>query len=97
MKVETQTVLVEGFAINIPVGSLERPTALGEAIFKAHQDPSNWKMPVKGWGTIDRDLALEAAYAFDFYCGGHEIVESKCGPYALYTVSSRGYYHYIGA
>lgn len=83
--------------INVPVGSLVPPTAYGEALFRACQDPRNWKYPVRPWSTQDRSLAEQFAYACDWYAGGHEWSEAPgCGG-TIYTVQSRGYYHYIGA
>ena len=62
-----------------------------------------WKFPIKAFKTLDGKFAKEIADVFYFYLGGSEfevetIHDSKVdGLVPLYLVSSRGYYHYIGA
>jgi len=71
-----------------------------------------WKYPIKNYTTNDRELAVDIARIFDYYLGGSEIdklpnCKSSDGidyfswdegyGKPIFSVSSRGYYHYIGA
>lgn len=75
-----------------------RPSDRGEAGFKAIRNHENWKFATSRFETADRHLACEVAAACDWYLGGHEM-EVKANPFggSLYVVTSKGYYHYIGA
>lgn len=74
--------------------TLQRPTARVEAIIKAMQHPHNWKLPTSTFTTNIRSRAEDVAAGLEFYMGGSETRENGDGSF---TVSSRGYYHYIGA
>jgi len=52
-----------------------------------------WKFPTETYKTSDVRLAGEISIGLDFYLGGSEVT---CDG-NFYSVSSLGYYHYIGA
>ena len=52
-----------------------------------------WKYPIKNYTTNDRELVVDIARIFDYYLGGSEVTRDG----KSYSVSSHGYYHYIGA
>jgi hypothetical protein len=83
--------------INVPVGSLDKPCQFGEAAVKAIQNPGNWKLATGEFETADESKAEAIAYALDWYMGGHETREIVKDGVTFYIVSSKGYYHYIGA
>lgn len=84
--------------VRVPAGSMDPPTDLGRKAMEAIQDPNNWKMPTRELRCRDLDTAMEVAYAMDWYMGGHELrTEVDAAGRPDYVVSSRGYYHYIGA
>ena len=57
-----------------------------------------WKYPIKKYTTNDRELVVDIARIFDYYLGGSEIKTSVDTIYnEVYSVSSLGYYHYVGA
>ena len=57
-----------------------------------------WKFPTKAHKTTDYKLASEISMTLDYYLGGSEIKTSVDKIYdEVYSVSSLGYYHYIGA
>lgn len=97
MKARTRQIEVGGIKMNVPVGSLDKPTEDSERRFGASQDPENWKNPVSCYHTFNRSDAEDLAYCLDFYCGGHELTEVTTEKGLLYGVSSKGYYHYVGA
>lgn len=72
-----------------------RPSRIGEDIANSMMDKTNWKLPTEAltFGPSVHHLLLEAADALDFFLGGHEIKWD--GDTA--TLSSKGYYHYVGA
>ena len=89
---------IDGLTINIPVGSMDKPCEFGEAVVKLIQHPGNWKLSTGEFETSDIDKAERVAYALDWYMGGHEMrEETEKGGVTNYVVSSKGYYHYIGA
>tara|TARA_R110000824_G_scaffold52052_11_gene144735 strand:+ start:1469 stop:1756 length:288 start_codon:yes stop_codon:yes gene_type:complete len=58
----------------------------------------NWKFPTKTHKTTVGKLASEIAMTLNYYLGGSEIKTSVDEIYdEVYSVSSLGYYHYIGA
>lgn len=75
--------------------SIARPTETGNAIANSMMNPRNWKLPttILKFGPDAERLRKETAYALDFYLGGHE--ETREGD--LIVLSSKGYYHYVGA
>ena len=98
----TRTVEVkaeDGFAvaIKIPVGSMDPPTEKSVLIMTVHQDSRGWKYPIKAFVTTDRGEADDYAYCLNWYCGGHELETVKKPEGTFYVVSSKGYYHYVGA
>ena len=97
MKAATKTVEIQGIRIAIPTGSMDKPTVESEQIMKEHQDPRGWKYPIRPFTTTNQSEAEDYSYCLNWYVGGHEmqIIESPTG--TQWTISSRGYYHYIGA
>ena len=75
----------------------------GKELIEDRSGGRGWKLSVKPFKTLDGKFAKEIAEVFDFYLGGSElnvetIHDSKVdGLVPLYLVSSRGYYHNIGA
>ena len=97
MKAATKTVEIQGIKLEIPVGSMDKPSAESETIRKASQNPSNWKLAVTPYHTYDKGLAEDLAYCYDWYFGGHEAETIQTSRGTLYGISSKGYYHYVGA
>ena len=98
MKAPTTTVEHEGITFHIPTGLLTPPSAEAERIMKAHHDPRGWKYATKPYHTYDKVLADAVAYGYDFYCGGHELTAVRWDEFGtLYRVTTKGYYHYVGA
>jgi hypothetical protein len=93
-KVPTRTVEVEGVKIEIPVGSMDEPTQEVKDLIQQIQDSTNWKLPVRAFKTRSVELAQDVAYGLDWYMGGHEMEVRDDG---WIIVTSKGYYHYIGA
>lgn len=84
--------------IRVPVGSMDPPTEIGRKAMEAVQDPTNWKMPTRELRCRDKDTAEEVAYAMKWFLGGCEFrVETDAAGRIDYVVSSKGYYHYVGA
>jgi len=84
--------------VRIPAGSMDPPTDLGRMAMEGVQDPTNWKLPTRELRCRDLEAAQDVAYAMDWYLGGHEMrteIDAEGRP--DYVVSSKGYYHYIGA
>ncbi len=75
--------------------SIVRPTTVGESIANSMMNKQNWKLPTEAltFGPTVHHLFLEAADALDFFLGGHESHWEG----DVVTLSSKGYYHYIGA
>ena len=65
-----------------------------EKMFKQVANEENWKLPTKPYKTDNKVIADAFAQAIIFYVGGAEV--SSVGD-KNYTVTSKGYYHYIGA
>lgn len=85
-------------ALQVPAGSMDPPTELGEKAMWSVQHADNWKMPTRELHCRSLEVAQEVAYAMDWYLGGHELrTEIDAAGRADYVVSSRGYYHYVGA
>ena len=77
-------------------------------LFSKVANPQNWKLPTEEFVTSDREVAEEMRDAIVYFVGGAEVVTeqvlTRLHPTALvsvwmqyYRVSSKGYYHYIGA
>ena len=86
--------------------SIPEPTARAKAIVKTMENPENWKLPLKPFPTEDPVLAQEVEYAVGFYHGGYETRTVRGAipmsantkvDYRVWEITSRGYYHYIGA
>ena len=78
--------------------TITEPREIIKGLLKAIEDPRGWKYPVPAQRFIDPRLAREVAAAMDFYYGGHEMAEFTYEDgTTMYVVSSRGYYHYVGA
>jgi hypothetical protein len=63
-------------------------------IFNMVRNKKNWKLstkPFRAETETQRDMAMDA---LSHFTGG---AESKKNPDGSYTVTSKGYYHYIGA
>lgn len=57
-----------------------------------------WKFPTKAHRTTDYKLAREIHDTLSYYLGGAEINVSGDEVFgAIYSISSLGYYHYVGA
>ena len=93
-KMQTTQVTIEGVAINIPVGSMDEPTQTVKDIVNAMQNQSNWKLATSAFKTMNLDMAEDVAYGLDWFMGGHEMNVDSDG---YIVVTSKGYYHYIGA
>lgn len=77
---------------------IQEPTPRAKATLEAHYNADGWKLPPSAMLTEDRELAEELLAACIFYLGGGELAELRnglAGP--RYAVTSKGYYHYIGA
>jgi hypothetical protein len=84
--------------VEVPAGSMDPPTDMGRKAMESVQDPTNWKLPTRELRCWNLEAAQEVAYAMDWYLGGHELrVETDADGRPDYVVSSRGYYHYVGA
>jgi len=85
----------------MPVLSLPEGLNVSYTAFKIANDlmhdlttgRETWKYPIKKYTTNDRELAVDISRVFGYYLGGAEV--SRDGK--PYSVSSLGYYHYIGA
>jgi len=95
--VPTKSVEIDGITINIPVGSLDPPTAESEAIMRDHHDPRGWKYPMRPFATMDAEVAADLAYCYGWYLGGHEHTIEHTRHGQIHIVNSKGYYHYVGA
>ncbi len=62
-------------------------------IFEKIANPEMWKLPTVPYETRSREEADKIKEALLYFTGGAEITSQR----GLYTVSSKGYYHYIGA
>ena len=102
-KVKTTPVKISDLiTINVPCGPVSAktwryPKDKAREQLEASYDPSNWKRPISRFTTFDREEAEEFAYACDFYLGGHERGGDMVGCRPIFYITSRGYYHYVGA
>ena len=78
--------------------AITEPREIVKAFLKTIEDARGWKYPVPAQWFVDEALAVEVAAAMDFYYGGHEMSRNlnEAGE-VRYVVSSKGYYHYVGA
>ena len=63
-------------------------------VFKSVAHDRYWKLPTKPVTVKTRKEADFIIEAITFYVGGAELTENANG---TFTVTSNGYYHYIGA
>ena len=78
--------------------TITEPREISKAFLKTIENRRGWKYPVAAQWFVDEGLAVEVAAAMDFYYGGHEMRRhiAENGE-ARWVVSSKGYYHYVGA
>ncbi len=93
-KSPTTEITLSGITINVPAGSMDEPTQFVKDIVNAMQNAQNWKLPTTSFRTMNADLAQDIAYGLDWFMGGHEMEVDAEG---FVVVTSKGYYHYIGA
>ena len=106
-KVKTVPVVVGGFeadtgaacsvTLEVPAELGTPPNAATEALMRKLHDPKGWKYPMKPYATFDESEADALAAAYDWYLGGHERTWEYIPQGKLHVVTSRGYYHYVGA
>jgi len=105
-KVETKTITLpteDGGIIlaAVPVGPITEPSEAMKAIVNTYQDRDNWKRAMHPAAFASEALAREYAAAVDFYMGGHEFHDCTTphvpSDMPCYVVTSKGYYHYVGA
>lgn len=78
--------------------TITEPREIIKAFLATIEDCRGWKYPIAAQWFVDEALAIEVAAAMDFYYGGHEMSRHTNEAGELrYVVSSKGYYHYIGA
>lgn len=101
MKNETETVNTNETSFKAVDGSTvafnlsQPPSVRVKAIVEVMYSKEHWKYPTDTFKTKDAAFALEVGAGLDWYLGGHEMT----GPDAKgwFTLSSKGYFHYIGA
>jgi hypothetical protein len=78
--------------------AITEPRQIIKDLLKTFEDARGWKYPIAAQWFSQHSLAAEVADAMDFYYGGHEMSShvNEAGE-TVYIVSSRGYYHYVGA
>ena len=72
----------------------EQECAVYQALFDTVKQEGNWKETTKPFTTKDFTMAKLMAKAITFFVGGAEVEDNEDG---VITVTSKGYYHYIGA
>lgn len=74
---------------------MQHPSAIGEVVARSMLNPHDWKLPTKSrlFSPSENSLALEVATALNDLLGGHEEIREN----GYITLSSRGYYFYIGS
>ena len=77
---------------------IAEPCKIIRDLLKRLEDPRGWKYPVAGYISVCGKFAHDLAKAMDFYYGGHEMLafHDETGA-PVWVVSSKGYYHYVGA
>ncbi len=94
---QTTTKTIDGIQIAISCGSLDLPSDESRKMMESQQDIRGWKFPISPAILTSKDTAEDYCYCLDFYLGGHEIVETWTTEGTQWIVSSKGYYHYVGA
>jgi len=64
-----------------------------QALFNVVKNKENWKNATTPFSTKSEKLAEIMGSVLTFYTGGFEVVVKE----GRWTVTSEGYYHYIGA
>jgi len=95
---EVRTVEFRGITFKIPKVEeiTEEQIKFYKAIFGIVEDKKNWKLPTRPVEVTNLESAFIVADAIQFFAGGAEIELIREEP-PLYRVTSRGYYHYVGA
>ena len=76
----------------------DEPTDESKRIMRETEGPAGWKYATKPYYTFDKTLADSICYCYDWHLGGHELSVVEVNQYGtLYRVTSKGYYHYVGA
>jgi len=81
----------------------DKALKIARSLIESSLGGREWKYPIKAYKTYNEKLASEIAEVFDFYLGGSEFSVSETydsiahADVPIYSVSSLGYYHYIGA
>jgi len=78
--------------------TITEPSKTMQDTLKVLEDARGWKYPIKPVTCRTESFARELAAAMDFYYGGHEMSRNtnEAGE-DRWVVSSKGYYHYVGA
>jgi hypothetical protein len=63
-------------------------------VFEKYQNKENWKMPPRPAFADTPEEAHAISLSFNYYLGGSEIKTLRSGKI---MITSKGYYHYIGA
>jgi len=78
--------------------SIAEPRQLIRDTLNVFEDARGWKYPIRPIVCRQEEFARELAAAMDFFYGGHEIdARRDLDGSIVWVVSSKGYYHYIGA
>lgn len=107
----TETTEIHGIEIGVEIRFIADgkvkwsiPTEAACADMRSVENAENWKFPTSTLTTFDAEQAARVAHAMDYFYGGHEWrAEVVNVPHdgnrlaTLFSVSSKGYYHYIGA
>jgi len=64
-------------------------------LFNTVKDSNNWKLPTQIYYTEYETFASQMFAAICFFLGGAEIEYNKVS--GKYVITSKGYYHYVGA
>lgn len=76
------------------MNNYEKERAKYQPLFESVQNPENWKFPTIPKTVTTLKEASELVNAITFFVGGAEL-DAKLD--RGFTVTSKGYYHYIGA
>ena len=78
--------------------TITEPSKTIQDTLKVLEDVRGWKYPIKPVTCRTESFARELAAAMDFYYGGHELdARRDLDGGIVWVVSSKGYYHYVGA
>lgn len=95
---ETQEMIIDGLCVIIPSETeTGTPSEALASVAKEMMNKKNWKLRTTcEFRTESLENAKKVGAALSFYLGGHEI-RYEGGANGEYIVTSKGYYHYIGA